>query len=94
MLNSIFWFLGVIGAIAFAINLAPQVYKCFKDKSAKQISVGFLILAFTGNVCYGLYLIYLNWGSDFLTMLPIYFNYGSAFTLTLILSIMKRKYDK
>ena len=93
-MNTLFWLFGVIGAIAFAINLAPQVYKCYKEKSAKQISIGFLVLAFIGNIGYGLYLIYLNWNADFLTMIPIYFNYGTATTLTLILSIMKQKYDK
>lgn len=92
-MSTFFWLCGVLGAIAFAINLAPQVYKCFKEKSAKQISVGFLILAFMGNIGFGSNLIYMNWDADFLTMLPIYFNYGTATTLTFILSIMKYKYD-
>lgn len=92
MLNTIFWLFGIIGAVAFAINLLPQVIKCFKEKSAKQISVGFLILALIGNICYGSYLINLNWGSEIWKLIPIYFNYGIATTLTIILTILKYRY--
>lgn len=78
---------------AFAINLFPQLIKCYKEKSADQISVGFIILAFMGNICSAVFVFYTNWKTG-LWQIPIYFNYGIATLLTIILSVMKYKYKK
>ena len=91
MIGTICWFFGIVGAAAFAINLFPQLIKCDKEKSASQISRGFLVLAFIGNICSAIFVFYTNYVTG-LWQVPIYFNYGIATTLTLILTIMKIKY--
>ena len=93
MIGYICWIFGVIGAISFACNLLPQLIKCYKEKSAKQISVGFIILAFIVNLCSAVFVFYTNYKTG-LWQIPIYFNYGIATLLTIILTIMKVKYDK
>ena len=93
MIETVCWLFGIIGAGAFAINLFPQLIKCYKEKSAKQISVGFIILAFMGNLCSAIFVFYTNYKTG-LWQIPIYFNYGIATLLTIILTIMKVKYDK
>lgn len=93
MIGYICWVFGIIGAISFACNLLPQLIKCYKEKSAKQISVGFIILAFVGNLCSAVFVFYTNYKTG-LWQIPIYFNYGIATILTIILTIMKVKYDK
>jgi uncharacterized protein with PQ loop repeat len=93
MIGTICWLFGIIGAAAFAINLAPQVIKCYKEKSANQISRGFLVLAFVGNLCSAVFVFYTNYVTG-LWQIPIYFNYGIATMLTLVLTIMKVKYGK
>jgi uncharacterized protein with PQ loop repeat len=92
-MGTLCWIFGVIGAVAFAINLLPQLIKCYKEKSAEQISVGFLILAFMGNICSAVFVFYTNYMTG-LWQYPIFFNYGVATILTTILSIMKWKYNK
>jgi uncharacterized protein with PQ loop repeat len=87
-MGTLCWIFGVIGAVAFAINLLPQLIKCYKEKSAEQISVGFLILAFMGNICSAVFVFYTNYMTGLLQY-PIFFNYGVATILTTILSIMK-----
>jgi len=91
MIGTICWIFGIIGAVAFAINLLPQVLKCYKEKSASQISVGFLILAFMGNICSAVFVFYTNFITG-LWQYPIFFNYATATILTLVLSIMKYRY--
>ena len=93
MIETICWLFGIVGAGAFAINLFPQLIKCYKEKSAKQISVGFIILAFMGNICSAVFVFYTNYVTG-LWQIPIFFNYGIATLLTIILTIMKVKYDK
>ena len=92
-MGTLCWIFGVIGAVAFAINLLPQLIKCYKEKSAEQISVGFLLLAFMGNICSAVFVFYTNYMTG-LWQYPIFFNYGVATILTTILSIMKWKYNK
>lgn len=92
-MGTLCWIFGVIGAVAFAINLLPQLIKCYKEKSAEQMSVGFLILAFMGNICSAVFVFYTNYMTG-LWQYPIFFNYGVATILTTILSIMKWKYNK
>jgi uncharacterized protein with PQ loop repeat len=93
MIGTLCWAFGILGAFAFAINLLPQLIKCYKEKSASQISVGFLILAFMGNICSAVFVFYTNYVTG-LWQYPIFFNYGVATTLTFILSIMKWKYRR
>ncbi len=45
-------FIGWIGSIAFAICGLPQAWECFKNKSAKGINSGFVVLWLIGEVCY------------------------------------------
>lgn len=79
MINLMFWIFGCVGAIAFAINLAPQIYKCYKEKSAKQISKGFLVLAYMGNIFSAAFVAYTNYCTG-LWQYPIYFNYRNCYT--------------
>ena len=72
MIGYICWIFGVIGAISFACNLLPQLIKCYKEKSAKQISVGFIILAFMGNLLYFIQIIKLVYGkSQFISIMEL-----------------------
>ena len=50
-------------------------------------------LAFMGNLCSAVFVFYTNYKTG-LWQIPIYFNYGIATLLTIILTIMKVKYDK
>ena len=93
MIGTLCWICGIVGSFAFAINLLPQLIKCYKEKSASQISKGFLFLAFMGNICSAIFVFYTNYITG-LWQYPIFFNYGIATTLTFILTIMKIKYSK
>ena len=56
----------MLGGIAgfFAINLAPQIWKCYKTKSTKDISGIFLIFAFGGNIFSAIFVFYTNYQTD------------------------------
>ena len=93
MIETLCWFFGILGAGFFAVNLAPQIWKCYKTKSTKDISRMFLVFAFGGNIFSAIFVFYTNYQTG-LWQYPIYFNYGTATLLTAILTIMKIKYDK
>lgn len=92
-MNTIFWLIGCLGSCAFALNLLPQVIKAIKTKSTKDISYAFLYFAYTGNICSCTFVFYSNFVSNF-WQYPLYFNYCTATILTIILHILKKKYDK
>lgn len=93
MIETVFWIIGTLGSAAFAINLLPQVLKAYHTKSTKDISRTFLYFAYVGNICSFTFVLYSNICSGF-WQYPLYFNYTIATILTLILHILKRKYDK
>lgn len=90
-METFFWICGIIGSFAFALNLLPQLIKCYKMKSAKDISVGFIVLAFMGNIFSCSFVAYTDYVSG-LWQYPIFFNYGTATLLTIVLTIMKIRY--
>ena len=92
-LETLCWLAGILGAGFFALNLLPQIWKCYKTKSTKDISKMFLAFAFGGNIFSFIFVFYTNYQTG-LWQYPIYFNYGIATLLTLVLTIMKIKYDK
>lgn len=82
---------GILGAFFFAINLAPQIIKCYRTKSCKDISCMFLVFAFCGNIFSAVFVLYTNMKTG-LWQYPIYFNYGVATLLTAVLTILKIRY--
>ena len=91
-IQTLCWFSGILGAGFFAINLLPQIWKCYKTKSTTDISNVFLAFAFGGNIFSCIFVFYTNYQTG-LWQYPIYFNYGIATILTFILTILKIKYD-
>ena len=90
-MDTLFWIIGIAGSVAFAVNLLPQVIKAYRTKSTDDISQTFIYLAYTGNVCSCIFVYYSNLKAGF-WQYPLYFNYGTAFTLTVILHVLMRKY--
>ncbi len=91
MTETLCWLSGILGAFFFAINLAPQIFKCYRTKSCKDISGMFLVFAFCGNIFSAVFVFYTNMKTG-LWQYPIYFNYGVATLLTAVLTILKIKY--
>ena len=91
MTETFCWICGILGAFFFAINLAPQIVKCYRTKSCKDISRMFLVFAFCGNIFRPHNHFYTNMKTG-LWQYPIYFNYGVATLLTAVLTILKIRY--
>lgn len=85
------WAIGMVGSLAFSINLLPILIKCYKTHNCDTITESFLGLAYAGNICSGIFVFY----TDYITGLwqyPIFFNYGTALTLTILLNVLKNRY--
>lgn len=91
MTETFCWICGILGAFFFAINLAPQIVKCYRTKSCKDISRMFLVFAFCGNIFSAVFVLYTNMKTG-LWQWPIYFNYVTATILTAVLTILKIRY--
>jgi uncharacterized protein with PQ loop repeat len=91
MTETFCWICGILGAFFFAINLAPQIIKCYRTKSCKDISRMFLVFAFCGNIFSAVFVLYTNMKTG-LWQWPIYFNYATATVLTAVLTILKIRY--
>lgn len=91
-LNVFCWLWGVLGAIAFAVNLLPQLCKALKQKET-GLSYGFFVLAFIGNIGSCILVVWTNLQTG-VWQWPLYGNYATAFSLTLWLFILKIKYGK
>lgn len=91
-METLFWLIGIIGSFAFAVNLLPQVIKAYRTKSTDDISKSFIYLAYTGNLCSCVFVLYSNMQSGF-WQYPLYFNYGTAFTLTVVLHVLMKRYS-
>jgi uncharacterized protein with PQ loop repeat len=92
MIETLCWLSGILGAFFFAINLAPQIVKCYRTKSCGGISRMFLVFAFCGNIFSAIFVLYTNLKTG-LWQYPIYFNYGVATFLTAVLTVMKVRYS-
>ena len=93
MIETLCWLSGILGAFFFAINLLPQIIKCYRTKSCKDISRMFLVFAFCGNIFSAVFVLYTNMKTG-LWQYPIYFNYATATILTAVLTIMKIRYEE
>ena len=84
--------LSVIGAIAFAFNLAPQVWGAYKTKET-GLTNGFFVLALAGNIGSAAGVFWNNLQTG-VWQWQLYGNYlvATAFTVTLL--VMKIKYKK
>ena len=80
-------FVNIIGAaanIAFGIKSFPQIIKCYRKKSAKDISAGMLTLDFLGNVGCTYYI----YSTVKYAVVFQYVNYALATLFLIILFIM------
>ncbi len=97
----IFEIFGYIGGAILAISLTPQLYKIFKEKSTKDLSIIWIIVYLSGLICvfvYGLGL-YLSNISSFLPVVisltvEIFIGFIMLITLILVrLNILKWNQD-
>lgn len=92
-MTTIFTIFGTLGALSFAICSLPSILKAYRTKKTKDISVLFLYLSITGNIFSALFVGYTNYMNGFIQW-PLYFNYGIALILVIVLLLLKFKYDK
>ena len=90
--ETICWFIGIVSAIAFAVNLGPQLIKSLKTKET-GLSYGFFVLAFVGNVGSAIFVLSNNLKTGEWQW-PLYGNYATALILTIWLFILRIKYKK
>ena len=58
--TSIFAFIGLIGVFVASFSALPQIFKTYKTKSAKDISLGLYVLRCVGVSLSLIYIIHLN----------------------------------
>jgi len=58
--TSIFAFIGLIGVIIAALSALPQIFKTYKTKSAKDISLGLYVMRCVGVSLGLIYIVHLN----------------------------------
>ena len=88
MSTSLAYIVGMIANILFGIKSVPQIIKCYKLKSTKDISLGMLLLDFGGNIgC--TYYIYSTVGFEVIFQ---FVNYALATLFLIILFIMMIAY--
>lgn len=85
--------IGWIGNILFAICGIPQVVKTFKTKSAKDLSLLFLWLWFTGELLTFIYIINSDLKTDSFHF-PLYLNYIVNIIMACFLLYAKFVYPK
>lgn len=76
--------IGWIGAVSFAVCAIPQAYTCYKTKSARGLSMSFLLLWTIGEIC----LLYYSFMEVF--SYQLIFNY--VFNLTCLAIIFYYKF--
>jgi uncharacterized protein with PQ loop repeat len=76
--------IGYAGALMLALCGAPQLYKCFKDKHARGLSWGLVLLWLGGEVLTIIYLLMAG-----IMTAPLIVNYG--FNLIVLVGIFKYK---
>lgn len=87
---SIIFLIGIIGNLAFAFKSSFQIIKCYKNKSAKDVSMGMITSDFIGNVCCAAFI----FGTTGFYQWPQFVNYGFATLFLIILMGMKIYYDR
>ena len=93
MIDIIITIVGYIGAISFAFCSGPQVIKSYKTKRTNDISLLFIILSITGNICSATYILYTNLKANFYQW-PQYLNYSVALSFVIVLLCLKLHYDR
>lgn len=81
---------GFIGSVSFAIVSLPILLAAIKTKSGNNISIGYLVLSLLGNICCFSYVIHTSLVTGYI-LFPLFLNYGTALTITLILVVIKWK---
>ena len=76
---------GYLGGGFACIRFVPQIYKCMKTKSARDLSWGLLVLSMLSQTCTVIY-------SVLIDSKPLIIPVSCAFYLTLMLSICKYSY--
>ncbi len=84
--------IGWIGSIALSICAIPQVIKTWKTKSANDLSWGFLLLWFKGEILTFAYILYSDYASQ-VYHLPLYVNYVFNSALVVYLIYAKHYYS-
>jgi len=85
--------IGWSGGVMLSICAIPQVYRTWKTKKANDLSWGFLLLWFFGEIFTFFYIVY----SDFATNIfhfPLYVNYLLNILLVIYLIYAKRYYPE
>lgn len=77
--------IGIIANIMFGIKSAPQCLKCYKNKSAKELSTPMLILDFGGNIGCTYYI----YSTVHYEVVFQFINYGLATLFLVVLFVMK-----
>lgn len=85
--------MGICGSVAFALCPLPQVVKCFRQRDASQVSSGFIALSIFGNFATGEYVAYGDIVNG-IYHVPLYFNYGVASLLLILLTFCKIKFSR
>ena len=80
--------IGWLGSVCLAICAVPQVVKTFRTKKIDDISWGFLLLWFSGEVFTLSYLFLIDYRTGVLHF-PLYVNY--AFNITLLFYLLYAK---
>ena len=79
-------FIGLTAAILSVLGLLPQVYKSYKTKHTRDISLKWLILSLSAHILWFVYGI-----SN--TLLPVMIASSSVCVMTTALIFMKAKWD-
>lgn len=82
--------IGWLGSGMLSICAVPQVYRTWKTKSAGDLSWGFLLLWFFGEIFTFLYILVSDFSND-IFHLPLYLNYLFN-TLLVVYLIYAKKY--
>ncbi len=90
--DSFCWFLGVLAAISFGVNLLPQFINAIMTKET-GLTYGFFVLAYIGNIGSSVFVFWTNLHSG-VWQWPLYGNYLTATILTTALFIMRIRYGK
>lgn len=81
---------GLVGSLAFAVVSLPILLESLRKHTSKNISVPYLVLTLVGNIFTFTFVIYTTITTG-VFLLPLYVNYVSAITITLILVGIKWK---
>lgn len=85
--------LGIVGSLCFAFCLLPQVVATYRHRDARALSWAFIGLSLGGNVFSCAYVLHSNIVSGS-WQYPLYFNYGFALSMCIMLAVAKARFGK